>query len=167
MIDEMKEYTTRVYLAGPFFNEEQLERISYIETKLDMYGLDVFSPRHASLIKPGCSKEDMIETFKGNVTHIDKADLVLAVLDGNDTGTIWEAGYAYAKQVPTIYFNETRPKDKGPNLMLAESTGLPYIMNTDQEDARETLSKILRDLSIGGVDFIKEKYKPSEFKEVE
>lgn len=126
--ENMKEYSKdgriRVYLAGPFFNEEQIERINYLEDLLDNLGFDVFSPRQASLIKPGATKLDMIKTFEGNVSHIVEADFVLAVLDGNDSGTLFECGYAYEK-VPVLYFNETR--DKGPNLMLALSGGLPFI----------------------------------------
>ena len=124
MKEDMKSYGLRVYLAGPFFNEEQIERIDYIEDLLDRLGFDIFSPRQASRIKPNCTKEDMIKTFNGNIDNIDKSDFVLAILDGNDSGTLFECGYAYEKK-PVLYFNETR--DKGPNLMLALSGGLPFI----------------------------------------
>lgn len=126
--ENMKEYDNngkiKVYLAGPFFNEEQIERINFVEDLLASLEFDIFSPRQASKIKPGATKQDMIDTFEGNVSHIDDADLVLAVLDGNDAGTLFECGYAY-QRVPVLYFNETR--DKGPNLMLALSGGLPFI----------------------------------------
>ena len=126
--EHMKEYDNdgrlRVYLAGPFFNEEQIERINYIEDLLDKLNFDVFSPRQASKITPNATKQDMMDTFKGNVSHINEADFVLAILDSNDSGTLFECGYAYEKK-PILYFNETR--DKGPNLMLALSGGLPFI----------------------------------------
>ena len=126
--EHMKEYDNdgrlRVYLAGPFFNEEQVERINYIEDLLDKLNFDVFSPRQASKITPNATKQDMIDTFEGNVSHINEADFVLAILDSNDSGTLFECGYAYEKK-PVLYFNETR--DKGPNLMLALSGGLPFI----------------------------------------
>ena len=97
-VDEMKDFNNdgrlKVYLAGPFFNEEQLERLQFIEALLSQMNYDVFSPMRASKIKPGASHQDMVDTFNGNVTHIDEADFVLAILDGNDVGTVWETGYA-------------------------------------------------------------------------
>jgi len=158
--DNMKEYADsgfRVYLAGPFFNEEQEERIDYIEDLLDSLGYDIFSPRQASKIKPGATTQDMLDTFKGNVTHIDDCDFMLAILDSNDSGTLFETGYAYSKNKPILYFNETRPKDKGPNLMLALSGRLPFVMNTDDKSARDELKDILTSMMDKGLlDTIKE-----------
>ena len=120
----MKKYDNngkiKVYLAGPFFSEEQIERVNFIEDLLESLDFDIFSPRQASKIKPGATKQDMLDTFRGNVDSIDEADFVLAILDGNDA----ECGYSYGK-TPVLYFNETR--EKGPNLMLALSGGLPFI----------------------------------------
>ena len=167
MKEDMKSYGLRVYLAGPFFNEEQIERIGYIEDLLDKLGFDIFSPRQASRIKPGCSQEDMIKTFEGNTFNIDNADFVLAVLDGNDTGTMFECGYAYAKKVPVLYFNETRPADKGPNLMLAMSTLLPFIMQNREIEPREYLEKTLVYISQHSVDEAEELFEGNNFDEVE
>ena len=124
----MKKYDNngkiKVYLAGPFFNEEQIERINFIEDLLESLDFDIFSPRQASKIKPGATMQDMLDTFRGNVDGIEEADFVLAILDENDSGTLFECGYSYRK-TPVLYFNETR--EKGPNLMLALSGGLPFI----------------------------------------
>lgn len=171
MKESMKQYFNdgriKVYLAGPFFNEEQIERINYIEDLLDEYGFDIFSPRQASRIKPGCSKEDMVKTFEGNTTNIDNADFVLAVLDGNDTGTMFECGYAYAKNIPVLYFNETRPADKGPNLMLAMSTQLPFIVQNREMSPREYLEKSLVALNEYGIVGAEELFEGNNFDEVE
>ena len=124
----MKKYDNngkiKVYLAGPFFNEEQVERVNFIEDLLESLDFDIFSPRQASKIKPGATIQDMLDTFRGNVDGIEEADFVLAILDENDSGTLFECGYSYGK-TPVLYFNETR--EKGPNLMLALSGGLPFI----------------------------------------
>lgn len=157
----------KVYLAGPFFNEEQIERINYIEDLLDKYNFDIFSPRQASLIKPGCSQEDMIKTFEGNTFNIDKADFVLAILDGNDTGTMFECGYSYARKIPVLYFNETRPEDKGPNLMLALSTLLPFIVQNREMSPREYLEKTLEMIANSGVEEAEELFEGNNFDEVE
>lgn len=164
MKEDLKRYGVRVYLAGPFFNEEQIERVDYIEDLLDKYGFDVFSPRQASRVTPNCSQEDMLATFKGNTDNIDRADFVLAILDGKDSGTNFEAGYAYAKKVPVLYFNETRPKEKGPNLMLALSTSLPFLIG---DDSREKLEVVLKIIMEHGLDYAIEEFGPNNFDNVE
>ena len=167
MIEYFGDGRIKVYLAGPFFNEEQIERIEFIETLLETYDFDIFSPRQASLIKPGCSQEEMMKTFEGNVTHIDNADFVLAVLDGNDAGTMFECGYAYAKNIPVMYFNETRLADKGPNLMLALSTKLPFIMQNRELEPRDYLEKALISINETGVREAEDLYEGNSFDEVE
>lgn len=121
----------KVYLAGPFFSDEQTDRIVFIENVLDEYEFDVFSPRKATKIKKGCSYEDMKETFNQNINNIDKCDFVLAILDSDkgvnhsDDGTVFEFGYAYSKNKPVLCFNENR--ECGANLMLALSGKLPFV----------------------------------------
>ena len=175
----MKEYNDngkiKVYLAGPFFSEEQVERVDFIEDLLASLDFDIFSPRQASKIKPGATKQDMLDTFRGNVDGIDRADFVLAILDENDSGTIFECGYSYRK-TPVLYFNETR--EKGPNLMLALSGGLPFITKQtvkatqllkpshvystkdetiyDNKTPRELLEIMLNEIKSYGVDAIQE-----------
>lgn len=145
----------KVYLAGPFFNEEQIERIEFIEEAVKDF--NAFSPRKASLITKNSTEQDMVDTFKGNVDNIDMADFVLAIYDGKDTGTMFECGYAYAKNIPVMYFSETR---NTPNLMLAMSTKLPWILS------REELLKTLDEIKENGLDYIINKTK-NKFEEVE
>ena len=52
------------------------------------------------------------------VDNIDDANLVVALIDDRDIGTIFEIGYAFAMGVPVITFTNM---DYGMNLMLAES----------------------------------------------
>lgn len=151
----------KVYLASPFFNDEQVERIEFMEALLSELNYDVFSPRKASLITKDSTKQDMVETFNGNVSHIDTADFVLAIMDGSDVGTVWETGYAFKARTPILYFRETKNK---PNLMLAMSTNLPFIAGDgSREKVREVLTQI-KDKSLEK--FIKE-FKGNEFDEVE
>ena len=163
----MKEYNNdgrlKVYLAGPFFNEEQEERITFLENMLEMFNYDVFSPRKASRITPNCTSKDMIDTFNGNISHLEDADFILAVADNNDVGTMIESGYAFAIKKPVLYFNETR--EKGPNLMLALSGALPFItkvtnindiMNVNTEvkvdSPREVLEFVLEYIQLNGLE---------------
>lgn len=110
----------KIYIASPFFNEEQLERVKHIEGMLRMYDFDYFSPRTDTYVKPDSNAIEKQAAFNENVKAIENAYAVIAVTDGKDVGTMFEAGYAYAKDVPIIYFAETLG-DKPFNLMLAQS----------------------------------------------
>lgn len=134
---ELKNYT--VYLASPFFRPEQIERVEFIETTLENCGYTVFSPRKEFVVKPNATSEDRKKGFTGNCEAIDKSDFILAVTDGKDMGTIWEAGYAFAKDKPILYFAETLGNNDF-NLMLAES-GLLGICKS-----REELTHVLYDI---------------------
>lgn len=134
---EYKHYN--VYLASPFFKPEQIERIEFIENLLEKYGYTVFSPRKEFVVKPNATSEDRKKGFKGNCKAIDNCDFVIAVTDGKDMGTIWEAGYAYSSGIPILYFAETLGNNDF-NLMLAESGELGVCKS------REELEIVLRDI---------------------
>ena len=51
---------------------------------------------------------------------MEQADIIVAIYDGKDTGTIWETGFAYASKKPIIYYSETLG-DRPFNLMLART----------------------------------------------
>lgn len=111
--------TKRVYLASPFFNDEQIERVAFVEKVLRSKGLDVFSPREHQVPEiPFGSKKWRDLVFAHDVANIHKADLVVAVYDGKDEGTMWEIGYAYANRIPIVVFNEST---KVLNLMITDS----------------------------------------------
>ena len=85
-------------------------------------GLDVFAPyenQHKEL--EFGSMEWRKTTFKSDVDAIDECDVMVAInCQGNydDAGTMWEIGYAYAKGIPVVLFNNT---EKSINLMIADS----------------------------------------------
>lgn len=119
----------RVYCAGPFFNSQQLETMVAIENVVDSFDeTSIFRPRNGAASAKklnkdiGAGKDPSAETrkqvFRDNVENIDDADLVVALIDDRDIGTIFEIGYAYAKGVPVMTFTD---KGYGMNLMLAES----------------------------------------------
>lgn len=129
----------KVYLASPFFKQEQIERVEYIENLLEKYGYAVFSPRKEFIVKPDATLEDRKKGFQGNCNGIDNCDFVIAVTDGKDMGTIWEAGYAYSSGIPILYFAETLGNNNF-NLMLAESGKLGVCKS------REELDTVLKEL---------------------
>lgn len=113
----------KAYIASPFFNPEQLERVQFIERLLDKVGIEKFSPRVDTYVKPDSNDNERRTAFFANLKGIDVADFIIVVTDGKDVGTIFEAGYACAKQIPILYFAETLG-DKPFNLMLAQSATL-------------------------------------------
>ncbi len=76
------------------------------------------------MVSNGCVHSD-ITYMKNFITHLKNLGVTKlyfhAITDGKDPGTIWEAGYAYAKNIPVIYVAFTLGKEGQFNLMLAES----------------------------------------------
>lgn len=110
-----------IYIAAPFFKPEQIAFVENIEGKLDSLGVSYFSPRSEGTLSEMDAKGRMdtkAGIFKKNITGIEKADIVIAVIDDRDTGTTWEMGYAYASNKPVISISNN---DYGINIMLAES----------------------------------------------
>lgn len=108
----------RVYLAAPFFNEEEVKNVEYVESVLSEKGLSYFSPmRNEAEGEPGTL--DWAERiFSMDKEEIDKADVVVALNYGSygDTGTAWECGYAAGTGKPVILVHVYREGDS--NLML-------------------------------------------------
>ena len=112
----------KVYLASPFFDDAEIERMEKVRDILRAKGLDVFVPNeHQNKHLEFGSLEWRKATFDSDVNGIDTADVVVAVLcKGNfdDSGTAWEVGYSYAKGIPVVVVNIT---GETINLMIADS----------------------------------------------
>ncbi len=93
----------QVYLAGPFFTMSERWLIEESLMNLKEQGFKVFSPLHnvgygtASVVVPA------------DIKAIKESDIVFALLDGLDAGTLFEIGYARALGKPVVVFvqNET------------------------------------------------------------
>lgn len=109
----------KVYLAGPFFNEEQVSVASKLETLSEAAGLDFFSPRLRCCCPPDATFAQRAMSFSMNVEAIKQSDLVIARIDDFDPGTMWEIGFAYANGRPVFAY--TTVPGRGLNLMLAQS----------------------------------------------
>ena len=108
------------YLASPFFNDEQINREETIKKTLRGYGFRVYAPREHGIVGSLASQEAVTSTFNSNVEAINNSRMVLAITDGKDMGTIWEAGYAYGNNIPIVYYAETLGNNPF-NIMLSES----------------------------------------------
>jgi len=104
----------QVYLAGPFFDLAQVWMVQQTRATLRNLGLRVFSPYHD--IGLGCA-EDVVGK---DLEAIQTADLILAITDGLDSGTIYEIGYARALNKPVIVYSE---RHIGESLKMMEGSG--------------------------------------------
>ena len=125
----------KVYLASPFFDNAELERVDKVKEILDSKGLEVFSPKeHQNEHLEFGSIEWRKATFENDVKHIDWCDVVVAIIcKGNydDSGTAWELGYAYATNKPVVLVNIT---GETINLMIADSI---HALITSYDELRE------------------------------
>jgi nucleoside 2-deoxyribosyltransferase len=125
MVEEQLKKSVRIFIASPFFNKEQLQRVHRLENALarNPYVADFFSARfHQFKQLTFGSKEWRRKTFQNDLEFLRRADVVVAIHDFEglqvDSGTAFEIGYAYAMQKPIILIKE---KASVTNLMLAES----------------------------------------------
>jgi nucleoside 2-deoxyribosyltransferase len=127
--------TKRVFIASPFFNAEQIDRVSRLENALkkNPYVADFFSARFHQFeqLKFG-SPDWRWATYHNDLKFLRRADVMVVILDFEgsnvDSGTAFEVGYGYAMQKPIILVNERVPII---NLMMAES---PHAYLTRVED---------------------------------
>lgn len=83
-----------VYLASPFFTLGQRWLVDESRRYLGELGMKVFSPVHD--VGPGPAET----VAPADLAALDKCDAVFAILDGLDCGTIFEVGYARARNKP-------------------------------------------------------------------
>lgn len=92
--------TSQIYLAGPFFNTAQQWLIDEVRGALIDMGFKVFSPSHEVGFGPA------VEVAPADLYGLEQSGVVLALLDGLDPGTVFEVGYACAKNIPVIAIAE-------------------------------------------------------------
>ncbi|HEY4390194.1 MAG TPA: nucleoside 2-deoxyribosyltransferase [Paenibacillus sp.] len=95
----------RVYLASPFFNDQEIAVLEQVEKILADKGMNIFSPfRKSNENAEFGSRQWSIETFMTDIKYIKWSEIVVGIYHGNysDTGTAWEFGYAYATDKPVI-----------------------------------------------------------------
>ena len=85
-----------IYIAAPFFNLEQLAVVECIESTLEKNNLEYFSPRSEGVLLD-MNDEDRVlkiqEIYDSNIRHLNDCDNMIAVVDGRDSGVIFEIGY--------------------------------------------------------------------------
>lgn len=140
----------RCYLAGGWFSPAQksaLDRVEgFLQTYEDKKLISVFSPRRDNdfnKIKGPRTTQDRMKCFRDDIEAIDKCDFMICSAVEYDSGTMVELGYAYAKGIPIIYYNDN-PEDhkRVRNLMLVGMCNnyyakslydLEYILETGEQ----------------------------------
>lgn len=136
----------KVYFASPWFTAEQEEREERLKAKLRSLGFVVHSPKEEAIVGTFAAPDTRQKIFKSNTDAIDNCDIVFAITDGKDMGTIWEAGYAYGannsrpKPAIIVYYCETLGNGIF-NLMLAQSGDIILTKFEDVDKLPELLAK--------------------------
>ena len=96
----------KIYLASPFFNDEELADVIRAENILLARGFDIFSPRlhEVRTDKIADPARWSRETFEMDRVNIDRCDCVVMLYRGaySDSGTAWECGYAFGTGKPVV-----------------------------------------------------------------
>jgi len=103
----------KIYLAGPFFDVGQRWLVEEIRDQFRDMGVSVFSPIHD--VGGGDGKDVAPQDLEG----LKSCDLVYAILNGLDPGTIFEVGYAVKAGIPVVALAQNIPAE---DLKMFEGT---------------------------------------------
>ena len=95
----------QVYLAGPFFNIAERWLIEELRQILLGFGFKVFSPVHE--IGPGKANDVAPKDIEG----LQNCDVIFAVVNGLDSGTIFEIGYGRALDKPVFVLAQNEKEE--------------------------------------------------------
>ena len=133
----------KVYFAHPCFNEKQqgfkTAFLEKIKTALGHAGLT----SHVVMVDPfdhtpnvECdtrTKLLMAQEIKTRCLQLlDECDLIIALADGDDTGTAFEAGYAHATNKPIILISEITCSSANAMLIGSAQAVIDNILEEDQ-----------------------------------
>ena len=90
-----------IYLASPWFKDNERVMYHQIINKMRSQGLEVYAPVEHEIENAWDLPNEVWgrKVFQADIEAIDKADEVWVLNFGmySDSGTAWECGYAYAK----------------------------------------------------------------------
>lgn len=91
----------QVYIAAPIFSLAEVIMIDKIRESLLGFGIQVFSPYH------DIGYGEDIDIAKQDLRGLENSDIVFTILDGLDSGTLIELGYALSLEKRIIAYNRT------------------------------------------------------------
>lgn len=137
----------KVYFASPWFNPDQAEREDRVKRRLRELGFNIWSPKENCVCSPIEDEKVRNKVYGDNVHNIKKSDIIFAITDGKDMGTIWEAGFANGynaalgyKKIKVVYYCETLGNGQF-NLMLAQSGDIVITSFEDLDKLPELIRK--------------------------
>jgi nucleoside 2-deoxyribosyltransferase len=86
----------KIYLAAPFFNPAQIAVVERWERLMKENLIACYSPRTFGVIEHLSLEEKKAkgkEVYERNLEMMEWADVIVAVVDGRDSGVIFEMGY--------------------------------------------------------------------------
>lgn len=104
----------KIYLAGPFFTTSQQWLVDEVRNALLRLGFEVLSPFH------DIGLGEASEVASKDIEELRKSGVVLALLDGMDSGTLFEVGYARSIGLPVVAVAEAV---KESDLTMISGTG--------------------------------------------
>lgn len=105
-----------VYLAAPFFSLADRWLVETCRSVLLGLGAEVFSPLHD--VGPGGD-----EVARRDLDGLGRSDVVLALLDGWDPGTLYEVGWAHHRGIPVVGFLQG-PGHEGTKMLVGTGAEL-------------------------------------------
>ena len=134
----------KIYLASPFFNSEELEYYTFAIQALRSAGYEVYVPQEHE-VENAWSLSNHVwarKVFIEDIRAIEEAEVVMVLNWGmySDSGTAWEAGYAYAlkKQVIQVLCGKENEIKQ-----IAEFIHLGLTAKTD-EQIKEIKEKVIK-----------------------
>lgn len=106
----------KIYICSGWFSPDQESRLNEMLTICKQLKLNIYSPRDDFLYEPG--KTNPQEVFEENLKQINTSNMLLVSTAGKDMGTLWECGYAFANNIPLVFYFPLNVKF---NLMLSQS----------------------------------------------
>jgi hypothetical protein len=113
----------RIYLAGPFFSISERWLVETVRDELHSLGADVWSPVHEV-------GHGGLEVAQKDLDGLLECDVVLALLDHADPGTVFEVGWAVRHGIPVIGYARVLDPD-GAKMMA----GTKVELHTDLSSA--------------------------------
>jgi len=111
--------TLKIYFGAPLFNEMEQMYNTYVVKKIrEKYGdkVDIYLPQENDSINDKSGFADSLAIAQGDNEYLEKADLLIAVLDGvtPDSGLSAELGYFYSMDRPILgLYTDTRQGTHG------------------------------------------------------
>jgi len=154
----------KIYIASPFFNEEQLKEVEQIEMICEKCKYDYFSPRKSQstdFVKTLEQDDWLFELgkkffFIDDIVQLDECDMIIVNPNNYDSGTLFELGYAIAKGLKIfpshqkydrfikdtiIKVNQTT--DRYGLVYTDEHTKIAYVFAETSDEKYEGFSKVM------------------------